>query len=52
MFQQRLFFGNGGTEFSKKDIANLKTEKSVERNVTRAINFLLGKERFVGRDKP
>ena len=33
-------------------IANLKTEESVDRNVTRAINFLLGKERFVGRDKP
>lgn len=33
-------------------ISNLKTEKSVEKNVTRAINFLLGKERFVGRDKP
>ena len=33
-------------------IANLKTEKSVDRNVIRAINFLLGKERFVGRDKP
>jgi len=27
-------------------------EKSVERNVIRAINFLLGKERFVGRDRP
>ena len=33
-------------------ISNLKTEKSVERNITRAINFLLGKERFIGRDKP
>ena len=33
-------------------ISNLKTEESVERNVLRAINFLLGKERFVGRDKP
>lgn len=33
-------------------ISNLKTEKSVERNVERAINFLLGKERFVGREKP
>jgi len=31
---------------------NLKTEESVERNVKRAINFLLGKERFIGRDKP
>lgn len=33
-------------------ISNLKTEKSVDRNIIRAINFLLGKERFVGRDKP
>ena len=33
-------------------ISNLKTEKSVEKNVRRAINFLLGKERFVGRDQP
>ncbi len=33
-------------------IAHLKTEKSVDSNVARAINFLLGNERFVGRDKP
>lgn len=33
-------------------ISNLKTEESVSRNVDRAINFLLGKGRFVGRDKP
>lgn len=33
-------------------ISNLKTEKSIEKNVIRAINFLLGKERFVGRNKP
>ncbi|MEL6719303.1 MAG: YdeI/OmpD-associated family protein [Bacteroidota bacterium] len=33
-------------------ISNLKTESSINRNVTRAINFLLGKERFVGRNKP
>ncbi len=31
-------------------IANLKTEVSVERNVLKAIGFLLGKERFIGRD--
>jgi len=31
-------------------IANLKTEESVDRNVSKAIAFLLGKERFVGRD--
>ena len=33
-------------------ISNLKTENSIDKNVTRVINFLLGKERFVGRDKP
>lgn len=33
-------------------ISNLKTEISIDKNVARAINFLLGKERFVGRDKP
>ena len=32
--------------------SNLKTESSVDRNVTRAIQFLLGKQRFVARDKP
>jgi hypothetical protein len=33
-------------------ISFLKTEISVDRNVTRTIQFLLGKSRFVGRDKP
>lgn len=33
-------------------ISFLKTEESVDRNIIKAINFLLGKERFVGRDKP
>ena len=33
-------------------ISYLKTEESVDRNVAKAIGFLLGKERFVGRDKP
>lgn len=33
-------------------ISNLKTEQSIDKNVNRAINFLLGKERFVGREKP
>lgn len=31
-------------------IANLKTEASVDRNVAKAIDFLLGKQRFIGRD--
>ena len=31
-------------------IANIKTEESVDRNVKKAIQFLLGKERFIGRD--
>jgi len=33
-------------------ISFLKTEESIDRNVKRAIQFLLGKERFIGRDKP
>jgi hypothetical protein len=33
-------------------ITNLKTEESVDKNVKRAICFLLGEERFIGRDKP
>lgn len=33
-------------------IYNLKTETSIDKNVRRAINFLHGKERFIGRDKP
>lgn len=33
-------------------IANLKTQASVECNVPKAIAFLLGNGRFVGRDKP
>ena len=33
-------------------IANLKAEASVDKNVQRAINFLLGKESFVGRKNP
>jgi hypothetical protein len=38
-------------EFSRY-LGALKTEESVDRNVVKAINFLLGKERFIGRDKP
>ncbi|KIX19811.1 hypothetical protein SY27_17325 [Flavobacterium sp. 316] len=30
----------------------LKTEESIDRNVKKAVNFLLGKERFIGREKP
>lgn len=30
-------------------ISNLKTETSVDRNVIKAINFLLGKDSFIGR---
>jgi len=33
-------------------IASLKTEESIDKNVQRAMGFLLGKEKFVGRDKP
>ncbi len=42
--------------YGKKEIQRyiiaLRTDEAVERNVTRAISFLLGKERFIGRDKP
>lgn len=33
-------------------ISRLKSEESRIKNIDRAIQFLLGKERFVGRDKP
>lgn len=33
-------------------LVKLKSESARERNTHRAINFLLGKERFVGREKP
>jgi hypothetical protein len=33
-------------------INHLKTEASIEKNVTRAIRFLTGKESFAGRNKP
>lgn len=31
-------------------IGNLKTDESVEKNIKKAIGFLLGEERFIGRD--
>jgi hypothetical protein len=31
-------------------LARLKTKESLDKNILRAINFLTGKERFVGRD--
>lgn len=33
-------------------LARLKTKETLDRNITKAINFLLGKEKFVGREKP
>jgi Domain of unknown function (DUF1905)/Bacteriocin-protection, YdeI or OmpD-Associated len=33
-------------------INHLKTEFTIDKNVTKVIQFLLGKERFVGRDRP
>jgi hypothetical protein len=33
-------------------ILSLKTEESIAKNITKAIGFLHGKNRFVGRDKP
>ena len=44
------------TPSSKKEIiryiSHLKTEEKIIANVTKAINFLLGKEKFAGREKP
>lgn len=33
-------------------IALLKTEESIDRNIKRAINFLTGKDNFIGRERP
>jgi len=33
-------------------ISRLKTEESVKRNIIKAIDFLMGKGRFIGRDGP
>lgn len=33
-------------------LLNLKTAQSLEKNIARALNFLKGKERFVGRELP
>ncbi|MCD9016322.1 YdeI/OmpD-associated family protein [Parachryseolinea silvisoli] len=33
-------------------LALLKTKESLDRNILRAINFLHGRERFMGRDRP
>lgn len=35
-----------------KYLANLKSTEALDKNVLRAINFLNGKERFIGRDRP
>lgn len=44
------------TAYRKKEIvrylANLKTKESLERNIVKAIGFLTGKEKFVGRQNP
>lgn len=33
-------------------LARLKTAQALEKNIQKALDFLLGKARFVGRDKP
>lgn len=33
-------------------ITHLKTEESIDKNILKAIDFLLGKGKFVGREKP
>lgn len=35
-----------------RNLARLKTKKSFDKNITRAINFLNGNESFLGRKKP
>lgn len=35
-----------------KYISVLKSEKSIDENIEKAIGFLLSKNRFIGRDKP
>lgn len=44
------------TASRKKEIvrylANLKTKEALEKNIVKAIGFLTGKEKFVGREKP
>ena len=35
-----------------RNLAKLKTKESLEKNIARAINFLNGKESFLGRQKP
>jgi uncharacterized protein YdeI (YjbR/CyaY-like superfamily) len=44
------------TASRKKEIlrylANLKTKESLEKNIAKAIGFLMGKEKFAGREKP
>jgi hypothetical protein len=44
------------TPFRKLEIVRylvrLKTKESLDRNIIRALNFLEGKERFIGREKP
>lgn len=36
----------------KRYINNLKSAEAIKKNVKRAITFLTGKQRFIGRDKP
>jgi hypothetical protein len=47
---------NGLTPSRQKEILrylnNLKSEETLDKNIERAINFLKGEDRFVGRDKP
>jgi hypothetical protein len=35
-----------------RNLAKIKSEEIREKNIKRVINFLLGKERFIGRDRP
>jgi len=52
---KKLHFNNRVLPVKKeivRYIAHLKKEESVDKNIKKALLFLTGKERFIGRDKP
>jgi hypothetical protein len=53
--QAKLIFDGlpmSGRQEIVRYLSRLKTEESLAKNIRRAVLFLLGKERFVGRSKP
>ncbi len=51
---REVFFGLSPSRQKEiiRYLSNLKTDDALDRNVDRAIRFLVGDDRFVGRDKP